>query len=364
MSHLAEMEDPFLSDPLTEDDPWSLAQEELEEAAALRRLELQRVRPPTALTQVTTTRSAESVCLVGPSSEACHRCGRPGGQVLTFGGTKISRPCRECEREQQAVTEKRKEEEQAERMRLALERMGLPDGYTGVSLWSVKDAIKKGAPARGAEMDGWYYADTASKLSAARFLRHFDPMSGWVMLTGPRGQGKTHLAAGLGMRLAERGIGRWFAESALLSLGLNPDFGSALKREVDELKTAAVNARYLIWDDLGWMPDPPEEEEADSGANPRRVRKKPYDLSLYPKGMRVLAGSIIMTRYSHRRPTLFTTNLDRATLSQLLGKTIVDRIWEMCGKVRVPPPAPGEARPYSVAELGWFELNGINWRDR
>lgn len=127
-----------------------------------------------------------------------------------------------------------------------------------------------------------------------------------LLLVGPVGTGKTHLAAAILKRAFDKGIPATMVSAPELLQGIQKGFQDPESRYlVEKVKTKA----FLILDDLG------AEMTTDW------VRKEFYLL---------LDG-----RYKREMPTVITTNCSFRELEQAAGVRVADRLREMCKVVKI-----------------------------
>lgn len=140
-------------------------------------------------------------------------------------------------------------------------------------------------------------------LHAAR--RYADEMSGWLLLEGSYGTGKTHLAAAVGNTRLIQGDGVLFITTPDLLDHLRSTYAPRSESTYDELFERIRNERVLILDDLG-VENPSEW-----------AQEKLFQL--------------LNHRYSHRLPTIITTNvelekLDPRIRSRLMDLNVIQRV--------------------------------------
>jgi DNA replication protein DnaC len=145
---------------------------------------------------------------------------------------------------------------------------------------------------------------------AERFIERFPVVDKGLLLIGSNGVGKTHLAvAVLKAVVRSKGARAYFYETAEL-LKLLRDTYASDTREMDVLRPV-LEADLLVLDDLGV--------------------DKPSDW------VQEMLGHVVNTRYSERRPTIFTTNLidsddplHPGSFLFKLGPRTRSRLFEMC----------------------------------
>jgi DNA replication protein DnaC len=131
-----------------------------------------------------------------------------------------------------------------------------------------------------------------------------------LLIAGPTGTGKTHLAYGAIRTLLARGVRlRWEATTtADLYARLRPRAGHDTERDLRTLARSPL----LFLDDLGAAKTSEWTEE--------------------------LTYRLINHRYEHMLPTLITTNLPTAELRATLGDRVASRLAEMTDRVILTGP--------------------------
>jgi DNA replication protein DnaC len=126
-----------------------------------------------------------------------------------------------------------------------------------------------------------------------------DTMNGWLLLRGNYGTGKTHLAAAVGnARLAKGDMVLFMTTPDLLDY-LRSTFASSADAGYDETFERIRDTQLLILDDLGVE-------------NPSQwAQEKLFQLLNY--------------RYSHRKPTVITTNVDLDELDPRIRSRLMDK---------------------------------------
>ena len=160
--------------------------------------------------------------------------------------------------------------------------------------------------------------------NAARQFADSEHQLGWLVLEGPYGCGKTHLAAAIANASIENGTQVLFAIVPDLLDHLRSTFSPTSEQTYDELFEAVRQVPLLILDDLG-----------SENTTPWAAEK---------------LFQIINHRYNHRLPTVITTNqdllggLDRRIKSRLQDKGLTNIIKMPAGDYRKRTPG-ARSRP-------------------
>lgn len=161
---------------------------------------------------------------------------------------------------------------------------------------------------------------------AQAFIAAFPVVDRGLLLRGRHGVGKTHLGvAVLKAVIQQKGARGYFYETRELLKLVRESFGQGDLTEMDVLRPV-LDADLLVLDDLG------AEKTSE--------------------WVQETLGLVVNTRYSEKRPTIFTTNLGNGTaLDDLqsmrvqLGERTRSRLLEMCLDVEMDGP---DVREYGL----------------
>ena len=161
---------------------------------------------------------------------------------------------------------------------------------------------------------------------ATTFVDAFPVVDRGLLLYGPNGVGKTHLAVGiLKAAIRDKGARGYFFETRELLKLVRDTYNRSVEETEMDVLAPVLKADLLVLDDLG------AERTSD--------------------WVQETLGLVVNTRYSERRPTIFTTNLidlpdntDPRTFIVQLGVRTRSRLMEMCDWV--------EMRGVDVRETG------------
>lgn len=171
----------------------------------------------------------------------------------------------------------------------------------------------------------------AARMQAIHFVKGYpwDTYGNGLLLVGPSGVGKTHLAAGiLHALIAERGISGRFFDCRELLKQIQHAYSQSGELTERQVLRPALEADVLVLDELGaarktdWVSDTVEH--------------------------------ILNTRYNDRKTTIITSNLENApersgekplreavrqdTLGDRIGERMLSRLQEMCVVIEMQGP--------------------------
>lgn len=153
-------------------------------------------------------------------------------------------------------------------------------------------------------------------LFASNFTNEYPAEDRGLLLSGPVGVGKTHLAVSILKGLTERGFSCLFYEFGSLLKEIQDSYNPRTQASELAVLAPVLNAEVLVLDELG--------------------ASKPTDW------VRDTMAYIINTRYNDARVTIFTTNYpDRTsnereeTLEDRIGVRLRSRLYEMCRTIEI-----------------------------
>ncbi len=159
-------------------------------------------------------------------------------------------------------------------------------------------------------------SQTQSLRFAMKFTQEFPAVDQGLLLMGPVGVGKTHLAVSMLKGLTERGgFSCLFYEFGSLLKEIQDSYNSHTQTSELGVLSPVLNTDVLVLDELG--------------------ASKPTDW------VRDTMAHIINTRYNDRKHTIFTTNYlderqgNEETLEDRIGIRLRSRLFEMCRTVEI-----------------------------
>jgi len=181
------------------------------------------------------------------------------------------------------------------KIRKGMAKAGIPEKYHGKTLAGYMPETDDEFSAVAAIK---YWLDTFPK------PKDFDGARG-LILSGSKGNGKTHLLCAIGKSLIKKGVEPVFRQSADALEKEKGDFGS--EREL------LSNAPVVLLDDLG------AEHAKEWGVS--------------------FLNAVLDKRYASDRVTVITTNFTRGEILKTYGERFDDRLFEMCQHLRLDGPS-------------------------
>ena len=220
----------------------------------------------------------------------------------------------------------------------ALARARVPERYRHCDFENFETDNETIAQAAHDQLQAWKRSLGQAKLIVQRFAEEFpftqDGENG-LLLMGPCGAGKTHLAVAALKRIVLRGHGGLFYDYRELLKQIQDSYNAEVQSTEMSVLEPVLNAELLVLDDVG--------------------SSKPSLWALET------VGHVLNTRYNEKRVTMITTNYldsDSAgaaaattqrvagmrsptiedSLTERVGKRIRSRLYEMCRTVEISAP--------------------------
>jgi DNA replication protein DnaC len=225
---------------------------------------------------------------------------------------------------------------EGDRTERALARARVPERYRHCDFenFETDNEIMNAAPA---QLEAWNRSLAQAKLVVQRFAAEFPVESEHgLLLMGPCGVGKTHLAVAAFKQIVLRGHSGLFYDYRELLKQIQDSYSPESQATEMSVLEPVLKVEILVLDDLG--------------------ASKPSDW------VRDTLGHILNTRYNEKRVTLLTTNfldsdvanpaspvaaprasgmrapVSEDSLTERVGKRIRSRLYEMCRTVEILAP--------------------------
>jgi DNA replication protein DnaC len=156
-----------------------------------------------------------------------------------------------------------------------------------------------------------------AKVLAKRFVDHWPAVEAGLLISGPVGVGKTHLAVAILNELVDtKGATALFCDFSDLLDRIQASFGKGSEESQDDIVAPYRDAELLVLDELG--------------------ARRPSDW------VREVLYGLLNTRYNRGRITILTTNFadepdarGGESLEVRVGAPVRSRLWEMCQAVAI-----------------------------
>jgi DNA replication protein DnaC len=160
----------------------------------------------------------------------------------------------------------------------------------------------------------------AGKALARRFVESYPAVDAGLLLVGPVGVGKTHLAVAILAELVDaKGVRGLFCDVADLLDRIQASFSRGVEESADDVLAPYRDVELLVLDELG--------------------ARRPTDWA------RDVLYGLLNTRYNRKRTTILTTNFadqpekpGGETLEMRVGAAVRSRLSEMCQPVVLAGP--------------------------
>lgn len=219
------------------------------------------------------------------AADQCRVCGGTGWVLESVDGRRDARPCL-CR--------------EAGIRRQKLEAAGIPDRYRGCTIDNFNDL---GSPAL-----------QKARRVAREFVDTYPLIETGLLLVGPSGRGKTHLACAiLSELILTKGAGGLYADFSDLLLKIQTSFRPDADATKESLITPYAETELLVLDELG------------------ASRPHPWVLDIL--------YNLLNTRYNRKRITIATSNFEdepdvvsgeKDRLEDRLNYRLRSRLYEMC----------------------------------
>ena len=231
----------------------------------------------------------------------CRMCGAPAREVEYKGRMVPGFYCQKCGDEMDAILKAEDEEREAAKDRAYKERTR-----------QLFEQSNLGVKFERATFDAWERRDgTQAAFNACqKWACNWPPKNGQgLVIEGPTGSGKTHLAAAITHELLDKGVEVIFQSVPDLLLRIRGSYNRNAEFTEEQIIRRLVDIELLVLDDLG------AEKMTDW-----------TETTIY---------NLIDQRYRHERPVIITTNLNLSEIGDRIGPRTMDRLVESYLNVRL-----------------------------